>query len=102
MASSSLLLVDNTHKQHKQKLVVIDGALVTVVPFVVTSPAPIFALFAFGSKFSVNKKQMVYHAKCWNPNLRLATKANACKVANQEGGPGITSHAPESAKSVRE
>jgi hypothetical protein len=41
-------------------------------------------------------------AKCRNPNLALATKARACKVASQEGHPGVTSHAPKSAKSVRE
>jgi hypothetical protein len=32
----------------------------------------------------------------------VATNAMACKVAGQEGGPGVTSHAPGSAKSVRE
>jgi hypothetical protein len=29
-------------------------------------------------------------------------KQGGCKVAGQEGGPGITSHAPENANSVRE
>ncbi len=39
---------------------------------------------------------------CRNPNLGLATKARCGKVVNQEGDPGVTSHAPGSAKSVRE
>jgi hypothetical protein len=29
-------------------------------------------------------------------------RQGGCKVASQEGGPGITSHVPKSAKSVRE
>jgi len=28
-----------------------------------------------------------------NPNLGLVTKAKACKVAGQEGSPGVTLHA---------
>jgi hypothetical protein len=39
---------------------------------------------------------------CRNPNLGLATKARGCKVANQKGDPGVTSHAPNNAKNVRE
>jgi hypothetical protein len=39
---------------------------------------------------------------CRNPNLGLATKAKGYKVTDQEGDPGVTSHAPRSAKSVRE
>jgi hypothetical protein len=39
---------------------------------------------------------------CRNPSLGLATKARGYKVAGQEGDPGVTSHAPGSAKSVRE
>jgi len=35
---------------------------------------------------------------CRNPSLGLATKERACKVASQEGSPGVTSHAPRSAK----
>jgi hypothetical protein len=30
---------------------------------------------------------------CHNPNLGLTTKARACKVAGQEGSPGVMSHA---------
>jgi hypothetical protein len=33
-----------------------------------------------------------------NPNLGLATKARACEGAGQEGSPGITFHAPGSAR----
>jgi hypothetical protein len=40
--------------------------------------------------------------RCRNPSIGLMTKGRACKVAGQEGGPGVTSHAPRSAKSVRE
>ncbi len=40
--------------------------------------------------------------KCRNPNLGLVTKTKVCKVACQEGGPGVTSLAPKSAKCVRE
>jgi hypothetical protein len=39
---------------------------------------------------------------CRNPSLGLATKARGYKVAGQEGDPEVTSHAPRSAKSVRE
>jgi hypothetical protein len=35
---------------------------------------------------------------CGNPNLGLVTKARGCKVAGQEGDPGVTSHAPGNAK----
>ncbi len=35
---------------------------------------------------------------CRNPSLGLVTKARACKVTSQEGSPGLTFHAPESAK----
>jgi len=34
---------------------------------------------------------------CRNPNLRLITKAKACKGAGQDGSSGVTSHAPGSA-----
>ncbi len=37
-----------------------------------------------------------------NPSLGLTTNVKVCKVAGQGGGPRITSHALESAKSVRE
>jgi hypothetical protein len=40
--------------------------------------------------------------KCLNPNLGLTTKARGCKVVGQEKDLGVTSHAPKSAKSVRE
>jgi hypothetical protein len=43
-----------------------------------------------------------HHMFCRNPSLGLATKARGCKVAGQEGDSGVTSHAPGSAKSVRE
>jgi hypothetical protein len=36
---------------------------------------------------------------CRDLSLRLVTKARACKGANQEGSPRVTSHAP---RSVRE
>jgi hypothetical protein len=35
---------------------------------------------------------------CRNPNLKLTTKARGCKVASQEGSPGIMLHAPRSAR----
>jgi hypothetical protein len=31
---------------------------------------------------------------CYNPNLGLATKTRACKVASQEGSLRVTSHVP--------
>ncbi len=37
-----------------------------------------------------------------DPSLELVTKAKGCKVAGQKGDPRITSHAPKSAKGVRE
>jgi hypothetical protein len=39
---------------------------------------------------------------CRNPSLGFTTEARGCKVAGQEKDPGVTSHAPGSAKSVRE
>jgi hypothetical protein len=42
------------------------------------------------------------YGECRNPKLGLVTKVKGCKVAGQEGDPGVTSHASKSAKSVRE
>jgi hypothetical protein len=39
---------------------------------------------------------------CCKPNLGLATKIRGCKVVGQERNPRVTSHAPRSAKSVKE
>jgi hypothetical protein len=39
---------------------------------------------------------------CCNPRIGLVTKARGWKGACQEGDPGVTSHAPGNAKSVRE
>jgi hypothetical protein len=52
--------------------------------------------FVLGSSliFMLSRQQWC----CHNPNLGLVTKAKACKVASQEGSPGVTSHAPGSAK----
>jgi hypothetical protein len=38
---------------------------------------------------------------CHNPNLRLTTKARACKGAGQKGSLGVTSHALGSAKECK-
>ncbi len=35
---------------------------------------------------------------CRNPSLGLTTKVKGCKVVGQERDPGVTSHAPKSAK----
>jgi hypothetical protein len=35
---------------------------------------------------------------CHNPSLGLTTKVRACKVAGQEGSPGVTFHVLESVK----
>jgi len=40
--------------------------------------------------------------ECCNLSIGLTTKARARKVTGQEGSLGVTSHAPGSAKSVRE
>ncbi len=45
---------------------------------------------------------MLKYLLCRNPSFGLVTKARDCKVVGQEGDPGVTSHAPESAKGVRE
>ncbi len=37
-----------------------------------------------------------------DPSLGLATKAKGCEVMGQEGDLGVTSHAPRSAKNVKE
>ncbi len=47
-------------------------------------------------------KILIYNGYCHNPSLGFVTKARGCKVAGQEGDPGVTSHAPRNAKSVRE
>jgi hypothetical protein len=39
------------------------------------------------------EKLVEANKECHNPSLGLATKARACKVAGQEGSPGVTSHA---------
>jgi hypothetical protein len=49
-------------------------------------------------KIQIYKQQIRNEHCCHNPNLGLATKARACKGAGQEGSPGVTSHAPGSAK----
>jgi hypothetical protein len=41
------------------------------------------------------------HRLCHNPSLGLMTKARGYKVAGQEGGSRVTSHAPENAKSAK-
>jgi hypothetical protein len=43
-----------------------------------------------------------YSHLCRNPNLELTTKVRGCKVAGQKKDSRITSHAPKSAKSVKE
>jgi hypothetical protein len=50
----------------------------------------------------IEPRSHIYCSRCCDLSLRLATKATGCKVASQEGDPGVTSLAPESAKSVRE
>jgi hypothetical protein len=47
-------------------------------------------------KTIINKKMAKLF--CCNPNLGLATKARACKVASQEGSLGVTFHAFGNAK----
>jgi hypothetical protein len=37
-------------------------------------------------------------SNCHNPSFGFATKARGCKVASQEGNPGVKSHAPRNAK----
>jgi hypothetical protein len=44
------------------------------------------------------QKTILKMERCHNPSLGLTTKARACKSAGQEGSPGVTSHAPGSAK----
>ncbi len=43
--------------------------------------------------------QCMHYLNCRNPSFGLATKARGCKVASQEGSPGVMPHAP---RSVRE
>jgi hypothetical protein len=38
------------------------------------------------------------HYFCRNPSPGLATKAKGCRVAGQEGSPGIMPHAPRNAR----
>jgi hypothetical protein len=42
--------------------------------------------------------QEPWSTSCRNPSLKLATKASAYKSVSQEGSPGVTFHAPGSAK----
>jgi hypothetical protein len=46
---------------------------------------------------SNQKPKLIIRHYC-NPSLGLATKAKGCKVAGQEGSPGVMLHALESAK----
>jgi hypothetical protein len=43
-------------------------------------------------------EKVTQRCKCHNLNLGLAIKPRACKSAGQEGSPGVTFYAPESAK----
>ncbi len=45
-----------------------------------------------------NQSQVNIQAYCRNPSLELVTKARACKNEGQQGSPGVTCHAPGSAK----
>jgi hypothetical protein len=53
-------------------------------------------------KLSMQWSLKKWSLSCNNLRLGLATKTKGCKVAGQMGDPGVTSHAPGSAKSVRE
>jgi hypothetical protein len=44
------------------------------------------------------RRMLIEVASCHNPSLGLATKARGCKVAGQEGSPGVMPHAHESAR----
>jgi hypothetical protein len=63
--------------------------------------ATITLMLAFMSDRQIYFLNLV-QLKCHNPSFGLPTKARGCKVTGQEGNPGVTSHAPGSAKSVRE
>ncbi len=60
MASSSLVLIDSTHKQQKQELVAVDGGAVIIVLVGNVSPAFILVCPLLGSKLAVNKKRAVH------------------------------------------
>ncbi len=49
-------------------------------------------------QFSLDKTHHFFQRGCHNLNLELTTKARVCKVAGQEGNPGITSSAPRGLK----
>ncbi len=59
-------------------------------------------IFFTRSSPCITHEEVFLEQNCRNPSLGLATKARGCKGAGQEGHPGVTSHAPRSAKSVRE
>ncbi len=57
----------------------------------------------FGLKFVIVAPMIITRGEaCRNLNLGLVTKTRGFKVAGQEKDLGVTSHAPKSAKSVRE
>jgi hypothetical protein len=59
-------------------------------------------LCSFSDKFNYNLIMFCSVPTCRNPSLGLAIKARCGKVTGQKGDPGVISHVPESAKSVRE
>jgi len=48
--------------------------------------------------FSVNDCQVLFEGYCHNSNLKLTTKAKACKGAGQEWSLGVTFHVPGNAR----
>jgi len=56
MVSSSLVPIGNTHRQHKQELVVANGGAITIAHVVIASHVPTPVLLAFGLKLIVNKE----------------------------------------------
>jgi hypothetical protein len=75
MVSSSLVPIDSTHKQQKQRLVVADGGVVAIVFVGIASLTLTLAPPLLGSKLAVNKKRAVHHAK-GNSNSNSKVAAN--------------------------
>ncbi len=51
-----------------------------------------------GKPFYFIFERQIMHVLCCNPSFGFTIKVRACKSVGQEGSPGVTFHAPGSAK----
>jgi hypothetical protein len=66
------------------------------------SPIEPFCMVICWKIFKFVLQALAFGAVCRNPSFGLATKAKGLQGCRPKGSPGVTSHTPGSAKSVRE